>query len=461
MRKISRDRKTLDLSLTAIILIAVFALVVPVSASQRSVQRGQWLPSPGAEAYDFHGPQTHHGRLKPGVTVRKDITSETGYTATFVYRNASADTVVFSGNFFFAKPFEDDPARIVAYDPDEWTKEMFWYKPLFGAPYIQEMHRINNSDYWITSMELPCGNFLYKFIVDGVEKTDPVNPPIVTQYGDTSPLWSTAYVPFDKNKQLYDMSFALPRHGRKTGTVLSATYSIKGLLGEENDTQGLCIYLPFGYDANRRKPYPVLYLSHGILGNEAHWFSLANAENIMDNLIAHRKIEPTIFVTMNNQIFAHPEPGDWNFEAIIQNQMDNIIPYMEENYNVSTDPEDRAYAGLSMGGMTTSHMLMRQPDDFGYFGIFSGADAGNPGLDGCDVEAMRRSKIFLGMGIYDPAYYAYSTLEPPFEPISIPAFQDVLSRNFVPYDYLLVNGGHDWSTWRQLLYKFVKDILWK
>ena len=124
-------------------------------------------------------------------------------------------------------------------------------------------------------------------------------------------------------------------------------------------------------------------------------------------------------------------------------------------------PKDRAYAGLSMGGMTTSNMLMSQPNDFGYFGIFSGADA-SKNLDYYHVgaaDAMRKSKIFLGVGNYDLAYTFYYFGDP--DKRSIPAMQDLLSRNFVKHDFLIVDGGHDWSTWRQLLHKFAKDILWK
>ena len=91
--------------------------------------------------------------------------------------------------------------------------------------------------------------------------------------------------------------------------------------------------------------------------------------NIMDNLIADKEVAEAIVVTMDNTYFS------WNYDDIKKNLMDNIIPYIEANYSVSTEAEDRAFCGLSMGGLTTTSIYATLSDQFGYLGIWSATDA--------------------------------------------------------------------------------------
>ena len=243
------------------------------------------------------------------------------------------------------------------------------------------------------------------------------------------------------------------------------------------DDQDLGIYLPANYDPDRAEPYRVIYLSHGAGGNETYWFSQPQATNAMDHLIAENPDQEAIVVGMDNTLFG------WNYGRIADNVINYIIPYMEANYNVSTNPNDRAFAGFSMGAMTTTYMAFHHADSFGYFGIFSGCNIGNATFkdgfvysssgfnrDGAAYleevyaniepsEDLLNSVVFTMAGDSDTAlfangfgyYGAYETIRDWCE-LAMP------EENFV--DGGLVHGSHDIYTWGQCVYTFAKDICW-
>lgn len=412
-----------------LLFIAIFftsALALPVSAQDIGVK-------------------VENGVEKEGVTVKRDHHSPTGYTATFVYKNATAHSVQFHGQFQFAKPNVDYPnENVTTYTPEQWTKEMFSLN--LGTPYVKEMTKVEGTDFWTISMPLPSGGYPYSYIVDGETIADPSNMPIMNPNGGQQNL-SMAYIPFDSKKQSFDYSYVLPKEGAKTGSVSFEKYSTNGLLTTD---QPLGIYLPFGYDPKRNKPYKVIYLSHGGGGNESDWFNTGSAANILDNLIAQKKTEPVIVVTMNNSVFG------WDMAKITKNLMENIIPYMESNYNVSTHSYDRAFAGLSMGALTTTNIYYSNPTDFGYFGILSGADA-RVDLSQYNLEDLRKPQLFVAAAWYDMAYHDVGFNSD----INTLKFMSVLDDNNIPYKFENVNGAHDWFTWPQLLNKFLTDVIWK
>ena len=149
------------------------------------------------------------------------------------------------------------------------------------------------------------------------------------------------------------------------GTVQYVEYA--GTLSEHQD---LGIYLPAGYDADREEPYRVIYLTHGMGGNETYWFTQPQASNIMDHIVAEDPGQEAIIVAMDNTLY------NWDYYQIGLNVTERIIPYIEAHYNVSTDPQDRAFAGFSMGAMTSTYMAFHYADEFGYFGIFSVTNIG-------------------------------------------------------------------------------------
>lgn len=390
--------------------------------------------------------------LTPGVTVAADENSPTGYTVTFVYEDAEAESVSVAGNFAFYLP----GSRVAAIPPEErqiplgeFEEGMFRANSTDLAVY-EEMEK-QDGDYWTVSFALPSGHYTYNYNVDGAEESipDPANPAMASdaESGSTAKL-STFDVPYDeKQGDTIDFDFIMPRDDDQAGEIEFADYQ-----DVNGDTAPLAVYLPYGYDAEREEGYKVLYLSHGGGGNELEWFSSGNTQYLFDNLIAEGSVEPTVVVTMNNGVY------DWDYDVINANVMEHIIPFMEENYNVGTEAADRAFAGLSMGGMTTTNIYYRSADQFGYFGIFSGSDSSQD-LTQMDLEALKTPVIMVGAGTYDMAYVndSYNT----DADISTIGILDALDEQEISYDFYQVDGGHDWSAWPQLLKIFAEDYLWK
>ncbi|MDQ3844674.1 MAG: alpha/beta hydrolase-fold protein [Bacteroidota bacterium] len=124
-----------------------------------------------------------------------------------------------------------------------------------------------------------------------------------------------------------------------------------------NNTGRMHVYTPPGYEAMKTK-LPVLYLQHGGGDNDAAWTTVGRANFILDNLLAEGKIKPMIVVMP----MGHPAPGFYREPGIeadpyYKQLFNDIIPFVEKTYNVSTRREDRAFAGLSMGGIQALNML--------------------------------------------------------------------------------------------------------
>jgi len=134
------------------------------------------------------------------------------------------------------------------------------------------------------------------------------------------------------------------------------------------------VYTPPTYGKNKKEKFPVLYLQHGWGEDETAWSNQGHANLIMDNLIAEGKVKPFIIVMtygMTNDIrfggigqFTAKE-----FETVL---VDELVPYIDANFQTIAKKESRAMAGLSMGGMETKLITLRRPEMFGYYGLLSG-----------------------------------------------------------------------------------------
>jgi len=134
------------------------------------------------------------------------------------------------------------------------------------------------------------------------------------------------------------------------------------------------IYTPPCYQKDEAKRYPVLYLQHGYCENETSWPLQGRANFIMDNLIAEGKALPFIVVMtygMTNEI----EFGglrDFDIKPFQTVLVDELIPYVDANFRTLADQDNRAMAGLSMGGFETKLITLNRPDVFSSYGLFSG-----------------------------------------------------------------------------------------
>ena len=361
-----------------------------------------------------------------GVTAIADPDSPTGYIARFVYRNAEAENVQISSGLMSYVTSESQDIR---YTPYEWEPGMF----ATGFPaWTADMTKAGD-DLWTIDVPLPSGAIAYEYLVDGVKTYDPANPPLISVTGRVAD-YSMCYMPFDAEKQTEDRSNRLPYEGEYKGQTITRTY----MDGETE--RALTIYLPYNWDAGREEPYKVVYISHGGGGDELDWHNDGAVTNIMDNLIAKGITEPAIVVAMNNTDFG------WDQEEIARNQFDNIMPLMENEYNASSDPDDRAYCGLSMGGITTSNMYVNYADEFGYLGVWSAAETG---FDLSQYEGLEYPNLLLAGGCYD------------FGLPAVDSFGELLDAEGIDYSYYVANGGHSWNVWQDVYEKFAADILWK
>lgn len=154
------------------------------------------------------------------------------------------------------------------------------------------------------------------------------------------------------------------------------------------------VYTPptYGKDGNR---YPVLYLQHGWGEDETAWSNQGHANLIMDNLIAEGKIEPFIIVMtygMTNDV-KFGTIGQFTAKEFEQVLVDELVPFIDSNFQTIADRDHRAMAGLSMGGIETKLITLRRPEVFGYYGLLSGGTYSPEELQGNGVK-----KVFVSCG---------------------------------------------------------------
>jgi enterochelin esterase-like enzyme len=211
------------------------------------------------------------------------------------------------------------------------------------------------------------------------------------------------------------------------------------------------VYTPPGYDANRSQKYPVLYLHHGIGGNESAWTSSeGNADNVLDNLYAEasKGVTPFIIVMPSGGAFGGDDFA--RFEKYGPVLINDLIPWVEKTYNASPDRAMRAIAGLSMGGGQTFNFGFTNIDKFAYIGPFSAApNTKQPTETIKDVAALKRDikLIFIACGTAD-GLISNSKM-----------YHDFLDKNTVPHMYQLEEGqGHTNVVWNRSLYNFAQRI---
>lgn len=216
------------------------------------------------------------------------------------------------------------------------------------------------------------------------------------------------------------------------------------------------VHTPPGYSKN--KNYPVLYLLHGIGGDEKEWFTNGQPQVILDNLYADKKIVPMIVVLPNGRAMKDDRAtGDIfdkdkveAFSVFEKDLIGDLIPFIEKNYSAISNREDRAIAGLSMGGGQSLNFGLGNLDKFAWIGGFSSAPntkepqllVPNP------TEAKEKLKLlWISCGDQDNLINFTKRTH------------DYLTANQVPHVYQVIPGGyHDFKVWKQNLYMFSQLI---
>ncbi|PHQ30604.1 alpha/beta hydrolase-fold protein [Leeuwenhoekiella nanhaiensis] len=199
------------------------------------------------------------------------------------------------------------------------------------------------------------------------------------------------------------------------------------------------VYTPPGYHLNSDKEYPVLYLQHGWGEDETAWMNQGRANLIMDNLIAEGKIEPFIIVNtygMTNEI-KWGGIRDFDIKYFQTVLTEELIPYVDSHFRTLDNPENRAMAGLSMGGMETRMITMNKPGLFQYYGLLSGGTYSPEDLK----EHEDLKLVFLSAG---------SKENPDRVKQAAKALNDA---GIKAVSYVSEGTAHEFLTWRRSLYQ--------
>jgi enterochelin esterase-like enzyme len=287
--------------------------------------------------------------------------------------------------------------------------------------------------------------YSYTFTIDGVRDIDPLNPMI--QLGDRNSE-SMFEVPGDKPAS-WDIQ-NVPH-----GTVHINWYnsSTVGAL------RSIYVYTPPGYEESKSK-LPVLYLLHGSGDTEASWLGVGRANLILDNLIAAGSAKPMMVVMPYGRPL--PEvmlvqsggrgPGNAT-EEFGKDLLHDVIPYVEKLYRVSAKPDDRAIAGLSMGGGQALQIGTAHIDTFHYIGAFSaGGGRGNPedmykDFFADSAAANKKLKLFfIACGKADALF------------VGSQALSDALDKHQIKHQFAPSEEGHVWRNWRNYLTAFAPQL---
>ena len=213
------------------------------------------------------------------------------------------------------------------------------------------------------------------------------------------------------------------------------------------------VYTPPGY--SKDKKYPVLYLLHGIGGDETEWQRLCTPNVLLDNLLAQDKVVPMIVVMPNGRAQKNDRaegdvfrsgPAFANFEHDL---LDDVIPTIEARYSVQADREHRALAGLSMGGGQSLNFGLTHLDTFAWVGGFSSAPNTRPPqeLVPDPAAATRQLKLlWVGCGNKDGLIRISQGVH------------QYLKDNGVPHVWHVDGNAHDPTEWKNNLYLFVQRI---
>lgn len=325
----------------------------------------------------------------------------------------------------------------------------------FDLPGTAELVEGENGVWEYTTPEpLAPEMYTYTFTVDGNRVIDPNN---IWVNRDVATLTSAFIVPGGR-ADLYTIQ-DVPH-----GTVSKVWY--------DSPTAGfdrrLSVYTPAGYEKGRQR-YPVLYVLHGIGGDEEAWLEQGRAAQILDNLIASGQAEPMIVVFTNGNISQEAAPGENStgyvrptmrlpktMDGTFEQAFPEIVKFIDSNYRTIAKKQSRAICGLSMGGFHTLYISLNYPDMFAYSGMFSSAIGVNDAsvseiYQDVDTKlakyyAARPALLWIGCGTSDFLYQANTD------------FRNKLSEAGYPYESMDTPGGHTWRNWRIYLSEFIPKL---
>ena len=379
-----------------------------------------------------------------GAGVESPVINPDG-TVTFRYVAPKAVRVTLSGDFL--------PVQHLEF-------EMNGQKMAYDAPGVAELREVNGVWEYTTPFAVEPEMYTYTYSVDGTQVIDPNN---VFVNRDIASLTSVLLVPQEgARSDLYAI------HRVPHGTVSKVWY--------HSDIEGfdrrMTVYTPAGYETSKTK-YPVLYVLHGIGGDEDAWVTQGRATQILDNLIARGQAKPMIVVFTNGNISQEAAPLEnstgytrptmdlpQTMEGTFETAFPEVVKYIDSHYRTIAKKQSRAICGLSMGGFHTLYITLNNPDMFNYSGMFSAAigtgseqaASGHPEIyqnfDAKLATYFSKKPALLWIGIGKTDFLIQSNNE----------FREKLNAAGYPYKYMETDGGHIWKNWRIYLSEFVPLI---
>ncbi|MBW8323227.1 MAG: esterase [Prolixibacteraceae bacterium] len=249
------------------------------------------------------------------------------------------------------------------------------------------------------------------------------------------------------------LGFDILRDGIPHGKIDTVTYNSTTV---ETNRKAL-VYTPPGY--SKDKKYPVLYLLHGIGGDEKEWLNGGQPQVILDNLYKEKKLEPMIVVLPNGRAMKDDRATGNIFDrekveafaTFEKDLLNDLIPFVEKEYSVIGDREHRAIAGLSMGGGQSLNFGLGNLDKFAWVGGFSSAPNTKQPEELIPDPAKAKAQLkllWLSCGDKD-GLITFSKRT-----------HDYLKTNSVPHIYYIEHGYHDFKVWKNGLYMF-SQLLFK
>ena len=311
----------------------------------------------------------------------------------------------------------------------------------------------NSEGVWEYSIPTPEPDFyFYYFEVDGVRTLDPNNLKVVCNYSE------------------FLNSFMVEGEGTMAGLCPEGRGTVSTIWYDSPEYGGkrrMNVYLPYGYSGNEK--YPVLYMIPGGGDDEDTWIDMGRLPQIMDNMISKGKAVPMIVVMVNsmpNQLAAphimNPIPGKKShFEmmgtpegeaggAFSADLTGNVIPFIEKNFSVRTDPSSRGICGVSMGGVYEMYILSH------WSGLFRNIAFMGSGIMSPDKEKAISSVrpiiekgydlFWIGAGKDDIALRSAKNLS------------EALKAEGSPYVYYDCGGAHNWKSWRKDLQELLPSL---
>lgn len=283
----------------------------------------------------------------------------------------------------------------------------------------------------------------YTYLVDGTRMLDHANNKLKTGINGL-------------DASLLDVPGTTPRFDAVQNVPHGAVHIRSYFSKVVNSDRGLYVYVPPQYDSEPKRKFPVLYLRHGFGDTESNWSVDGRAGVILENLIAQKKAVPMLIV----MTYGYTD-GTWaggsspdGIDTLGRELLTDVIPFVEKSYRALPGRENRAIAGLSMGGGQAFTIGIKNLNSFAWVGEFSSGLLSSVDFDiekvvpgfvkNADAANRQLRLLFIGCGSEDPRIVGHEDLSA------------LLKKNGIRHEYEATEGAHEWKVWRHLLASFLQ-----